>query len=115
MTLRLVLPYPPSVNTYWRSNRGRVHIADEGRDYRAAVVALCRRCEVSDTARLRVQIVTHAADNRRRDLDNVCKALLDALAHAGVYGDDSQIDELRVVRGERQHVASVVVEIEACP
>jgi crossover junction endodeoxyribonuclease RusA len=37
-------------------------------------------------------------DNRRRDIDNYQKAALDALAHAGVYQDDCQIDELIVRR-----------------
>ena len=31
-------------------------------------------------------------DRRRRDLDNLYKCLFDALGHAGVYEDDSQID-----------------------
>ena len=33
-------------------------------------------------------------DNRRRDLDNAQKALLDALQHGGAYRDDSQIVRL---------------------
>lgn len=37
-------------------------------------------------------------DRRARDLDNILKALLDALAHAGVYADDSEIDELHIYR-----------------
>jgi crossover junction endodeoxyribonuclease RusA len=31
-------------------------------------------------------------------LDNLGKALLDALAAAGVYEDDSQIDDFRIIR-----------------
>jgi crossover junction endodeoxyribonuclease RusA len=34
------------------------------------------------------------------DIDNRVKAALDALTHAGVYDDDSQIDELFVARGD---------------
>jgi crossover junction endodeoxyribonuclease RusA len=37
-------------------------------------------------------------DRRRRDLDNLLKAVQDALAHAGVYDDDSQIVDLRIRR-----------------
>ena len=36
MSIRLELPYPPSVNTYWRSVAGRVLISKAGRMYRAA-------------------------------------------------------------------------------
>ena len=37
-------------------------------------------------------------DKRRRDLDNLLKATLDSLTHAGVWSDDSQIDALSIRR-----------------
>ena len=37
-------------------------------------------------------------DRRRRDIDNVGKALLDALQHAGCFDDDEQIDVLHIER-----------------
>ncbi|MBU0741506.1 RusA family crossover junction endodeoxyribonuclease, partial [bacterium] len=45
-------------------------------------------------------------DRQRRDIDNVQKALLDALQHGGLYTDDSQIKKLNIemrgaVRGGR--------------
>lgn len=48
--------------------------------------------------RLRVELSVTPPDNRRRDLDNLLKAVLDGLGFAGVYDDDSQIDELLVIR-----------------
>jgi crossover junction endodeoxyribonuclease RusA len=45
---------------------------------------------------LRVVIEAWRPDKRRRDLDNLLKATLDGLAHAGVYEDDSQIVDLRI-------------------
>ncbi len=51
-------------------------------------------------------------DRRRRDLDNVLKALLDSLAHAKVYEDDSQIDVLVVDRKEVCGKGYVVVNVE---
>ena len=50
-------------------------------------------------------------DHRRRDLDNVQKALLDALAKGGAYRDDSQIDRLQVERGPVTPGGMVLVEI----
>lgn len=37
-------------------------------------------------------------DRRARDLDNLCKAPLDALVKAGVMADDSLIVDLRIYR-----------------
>ena len=43
-----------------------------------------------------VEIEAFMPDRRKRDLDNILKALLDALTHAGVWADDSQIVDLRI-------------------
>lgn len=48
--------------------------------------------------RLRVEISVTPPDRRRRDLDNLLKAVLDSMQAAAVYYDDSQIDELLVIR-----------------
>lgn len=95
------LPWPPSVNRYWRSAMGRVLISAEGREYRRNVAACCLVQGVRGTAGpLAVSIVAHAPDGRRRDLDNLLKAPLDALTHAGAWKDDSQISDLRIMWGE---------------
>lgn len=97
----ITLPYPPSVNRMWRNVNGRTILSEEGRAYRTDVLAavLTMRDRPCFEGRIAVSIVAYAPDNRRRDLDNVCKGLLDGMQHAGVYGDDSQIDRLTVERG----------------
>ncbi len=50
--------------------------------------------------RLAVHITLFPPDRRKRDVDNILKALLDACEHAGCYDSDSQIDELHIVRRE---------------
>lgn len=99
----LDLPWPPSVNHYWRHVGSRVLISAPGRDYRRAVVHHCvigrvkaARCN----ARLGVSVLAYPPDRRRRDIDNIAKALLDAIVHAGVIDDDGVIDRLLVERGE---------------
>jgi len=37
-------------------------------------------------------------DNRRRDLDNLLKATLDAMEKAGLYSDDKLFDDIRIIR-----------------
>ena len=88
----IVLPWPPSTNRYWRNVRGRTLISQAGRDYRSRVVqeAIAAR-PVRFQGHVRLAIVAWMPDARRRDLDNLLKAPLDALAHAGYYDDDSQV------------------------
>jgi Holliday junction resolvase RusA-like endonuclease len=100
LMLDLELPYPPSVNHYWRRVGPRTLISRGGRAFRRAVQAtLAARGVQPLTGRLAITIDVHPPDRRRRDLDNALKALLDALEHGGAYRDDAQIDDLRVRRG----------------
>lgn len=59
-----------------------------------------------------VSVTLHAPDKRRRDLDNFGgKALLDALTHAGVWLDDSQVRRLSMEWGENVSCGKAVVQI----
>jgi crossover junction endodeoxyribonuclease RusA len=96
--IEITLPWPPSVNTYWRNFDGRMIISAKGREYRETVgdQMILQKQVKHFTGRLRVEIEAFRPDKRRRDLDNLLKATLDGLAHAGVYEDDSQIVDLRI-------------------
>jgi crossover junction endodeoxyribonuclease RusA len=98
----LCLPWPPSVNRIWRSVGGRVLLSADGRAYRQAVaVAVLEQHGAGDplTGRLSMTIRAYPPDRRRRDVDNMAKAILDAIEHAGsVYVNDSQIDHLSIRR-----------------
>ena len=106
------LPWPPSVNGYWRSFRGRPIISKRGREFRNdAIAAVLEQGKQRLAGRLSVVFVAHPPDRRTRDLDNHLKAPQDALTAAGVWSDDSQIDDLRIVRGECVKGGKMVVEI----
>lgn len=112
----IVLPFPPSTNRIWRAVGGRVLLSREGRAYREAVALSWRmaRLQGYGRSRLSVSIDAYMPDSRRRDCDNVLKAALDALQHAGAYTDDSQIDELRIRRaGIDRANPRVEVKLEA--
>ena len=71
--VNFILPYPPSTNTYWRKWHNHMVI-------------------------VRMQIKVYADSNRKRDVDNNLKALLDALTHAKVWIDDYQVKAISIER-----------------
>jgi len=96
--IEITLPWPPTVNTYWRNYKGRIIISAKGREYRKAVadqVLIQRAAKHIDHA-VKVEIQAFRPDRRRRDLDNILKALLDSVTHAGVMEDDVLVEDLRV-------------------
>jgi len=52
------------------------------------------------SGRLGLVIAAYPPDRRKRDLDNLLKATLDALVHTKIIRDDSDIDELGIARRE---------------
>ena len=109
MNLSFELPFPPSVNTYYRSSfRSRsVYLSKKGREFHQ--LALVGLMELSDagtsdtlhpsfpTERLRIHIELIPGDRRSFDIDGRLKALLDTM-EGHIYTNDSQIDELEVIR-----------------
>lgn len=98
------LPFPPSLNLWTRAYRGRNILTKKGRDYRKAVIEHMRSIGLIDEGldcRLSVLIRLYGPTNAKRDIDNFIKSPLDALTHCNFWMDDSQIDELRVVRCEK--------------
>ena len=98
----MIVPFPPSLNRYYRTYRGRVTIAEAGLNYRKEIDDLMYETgqQKFGNRRVSVDIVANPPDRRRRDLDNMLKAVLDALEHSKIYDNDSQIDDLRIRRGE---------------
>lgn len=103
--INLILPFPPSVNTYWRRNGKTVFIAQAGKAFRrdgmAAIYQQLGKPKTL-TGRLSVDVELRRGDRRSYDLDNYGKGLLDLLMQAGVIGDDSQVDSFAVRRGKVQ-------------
>jgi crossover junction endodeoxyribonuclease RusA len=76
-------------------------LSEKGRIYRQSVMEQCLLQRIDTvTGPIRMEIVAFRPDNRKRDLDNLLKAVLDGMAKALVYEDDSQIRDLRIRWGD---------------
>jgi len=100
--MRLTLPWPPSTNTYWRHVGSRTLLSKAGREYkravRGAVLEQLGAPVPALSGAVCLSVELYPPDRRRRDIDNHAgKALLDAIADAGLLGDDSQVRELHAV------------------
>jgi crossover junction endodeoxyribonuclease RusA len=97
----LTLPFPPSVNTYYRRGAHATYMSKGGREYKAKVAEYITESNSPKlgAARLSLEIVLWPKDKRKYDIDNRIKALLDSLQDAGVFDDDEQIDQINIYRG----------------
>ena len=109
----LILPLPNSANTHWRHGRGITYLSKQGREFRHSIKQLIT-VDNPMTGRLEVKIEIYPRDKRKTDIDNRIKPLLDALQHAGVFEDDSQIDRLVIERKEIMKGGQCVVTIKEC-
>ena len=107
-------PVPPSNNVYYRRSGHHTQISVKGREYKKTV------CEIVaefypikfGIYPVRVHIDYWPATRRKDDLDNRFKAILDSLTAAGVWDDDSQIDELSITRKHVMKGGKIVVMVE---
>jgi crossover junction endodeoxyribonuclease RusA len=90
--------WPPSVNHYWERNRdGSMRIGRAGLAYRKEIAAACYgRGKIMGPCG--IEITAYPPDRRERDIDNILKALLDAIAKAGAIESDKYIDVISIVR-----------------
>ena len=116
----LSLPWPPSVNVYWRHVGSKVLISAEGREYARKAynsIIVYRAVKKYSGEALRfdapisVDIIAYPPNRARRDLDNLPKAILDALTKARVWDDDSLIHDLRVRWGEVRKGGEIQITI----
>lgn len=118
------LPFPPSLNHAWGRKGNRSYLTQEQKDYRIAVAGALAWGELQDAdsplaplelplpGRLAVALRFFEPNRLKRDLDNLPKAILDALTQAGLWLDDAQIDWLMLARaGVRPDRPRVVVRV----
>ena len=112
--LIVYLPWPPTVNNYYKTNRSGARFLDKSvRKYRAEVNEAIHEQAAGITIDEPVYMEVHLfpPDRRKRDLDNYMKGLLDSLMEAELIEDDSLIDQLCIYRGNIVKQGYVKVEI----
>jgi len=108
LLLNTELPYPPSVNHYWKTGRifknGRSIVtrfkSPKANKFISDVKAIIGTVTTS-SYRLGIEILVYPPDDRCRDIDNILKGVLDSLVSCGLMLDDEQIDDLRVIRCDK--------------
>ncbi len=100
-TLSFQLPWPPSINHYYGRAQRHVFLKEAGRLYRAkAGVEFARLGWPRINGHVRVHLLLSPPDRRVRDIDNIRKAVYDAISdrrkgkallHRGIIPDDANI------------------------
>lgn len=107
----LTLPYPPSVNHYWRhAGHGRMVLTDEAAQYKADVSDRCTQYGLQPhdgPVGLRIHVYRPI---KRGDLDNTLKAALDSLK-GFAYEDDAQVTEIHAFRHDDKGNPRIEVEV----
>jgi len=92
------LPYPPSTNTLYMNVRGRGRV--KTRRYltwikNAGGVLMALKVKPV-SGRVNVSISILRPDKRKRDIDNLAKAILDLLVNHKIIEDDRYIERLTI-------------------
>lgn len=113
---RMYLPWPPSVNRIWRTtSKGIIYLTKAAKEYRQMVCYIVAASRLKDAfpkdSHLEMTMLAYPPDNRHRDIDNICKCVLDALEDASVYNNDSQIRILHLEMLEMRKGGMITVTL----
>ncbi|MGB3725912.1 MAG: RusA family crossover junction endodeoxyribonuclease [Glaciecola sp.] len=99
---KFTLPYPPSVNGYWRAFRNRQIISKRGRDYVKLATEKMIELKLHDemiSEQVAFEMTINPPTLRKYDVDNFTKGVFDALTKCGFWVDDEQVQKLTVKKG----------------
>lgn len=112
--MKLIMPFPPSANRYWRSitvrGQARVLISAEARAYKRRIAEDGKALKAKPLeGKVAVQLIAYRP-RRIGNLDNTLKVTLDALQGIA-YLDDEQIVEIHAYRCEDKADPRIEVEV----
>ncbi|MCK3654244.1 hypothetical protein A4G19_13080 [Pasteurellaceae bacterium Macca] len=114
--VEIELPYPPSVNHYWKhTKQGRHYISPKGKAYQSQVFVACLG-HLPFQKPVAISVDVYLPDNRKRDLDNLWKVLLDSLVNAQIVADDcwQYLPKLSIEAKGIEKGGRIVVRMEEC-
>ena len=100
-----------SVNKYYRSWQGRVLISKDGREFKKEVDLLLNNYE-KVLGKIKLTLILHFKDKRKRDLDNYNKVLIDCLKNK-LFEDDDQIYQLYMEKHIGCGFNKITIDIES--
>ena len=103
--IEFVLPTPPSANLLYRNRKGQRGMYKSA-DYKnwAARVAAWGYAQTLETFDGFCSVEYTVPINRRRDLDNYLKALLDSMELLGIVQNDRQFRHIQISEAKREDV-----------
>ncbi|MHC5536683.1 RusA family crossover junction endodeoxyribonuclease [Singulisphaera rosea] len=113
MTTTIRLPYPPSVNHLYATN-WKTKMRFKSRAYKKWIESagweLRSQRPKSHSGKVVVTYFVKKRDNRKRDIDNLAKPLLDLLVSHQVIKDDSQVTALHCSWADHGEGVTVLID-----
>ena len=103
MKKRLRMKWPVTVNSMYRSIRGRNILSKKAREYYDWFLKTHPPLNSAHSLPVKITMLFHPPRNFRYDIDNYFKNILDCLTKGKILLDDSQIYELRGVKRQKDH------------
>jgi len=116
MTTNITLTFPIVTGNHYKSiqfGKRRVFVTAKGRQYRniIALDLMQQKAAVRYDVPIRVTMTIVPPDGRRRDIDNICKTLFDALTLGGLWTDDKLIKHLTVEVADKEKPGHIKMEV----
>ena len=99
-----------SINRYYRSCLGRVLISKEGREFKKEFESSLGEYE-KVYGKIKLTIILYFKDNRKRDLDNYNKLIIDCLKNK-LFEDDDQVYQLYMEKYTRCGYDKICIKVD---
>lgn len=109
--ISFTLPFAPSSNHYWGQFRNRRFIKKQGLQFREETDRILKGAPKL-VGKMKIEIAVYVPDNRKRDIDNLLKATLDAIEHAELYSNDNLIDDIRIYRAGKVEGGKLEIKLQ---